>query len=122
VDGFIVRQNVERAVQGEEFDASYVAGLSTDAVPALAAAYQSPLASASVKEGVGAALACYSANRNQDDDSLPWQSFHLSNANAKRILTALESDLEIYQMNNGDWSYLVLTPSGDEIRCNTFWD
>ena len=40
VDGFIVRQNVERAVQGEVFDVSYLTGLSTDAVPALAAAYQ----------------------------------------------------------------------------------
>ena len=33
VDGFIVRQNVDRAVQGEAFDASYLTGLSTDAFP-----------------------------------------------------------------------------------------
>lgn len=122
VDGFIVQQNVDRAVQGEEFDASYVAGLSTDAVPALAAAYHSPLISASVKEGVGAALACYSANRNQDDDSLPWQSFHLSRANAARILASLESDLEAYQIDDEDWGYSVITSSGEEYFCNTFWD
>ena len=65
VDGFIVRQNVNRAVQGEEFDVSYLADLSSDAVPALADAYQAQDLPASVKEGVGAALACYSAESNE---------------------------------------------------------
>ena len=122
VDGFIVRQNVDRAVQGEEFDATYLAGLSTDAVPALAAAYQTQSLPVSVKEGVGAALACYGSNQNRDGDSLPWQSFHFSRANATRILSSLQTELKEYQMDNGDRSYVALTPSGEEVRCTTFWD
>ena len=120
VDGFIVQQNVARAVQGEEFDVSYLADLSSDAVPALAATYQTQPLSASIKEGVGAALACYSTDHNRNDDPLSWQSFHLSRANAARILASLESDLESYQVDDEDWSYSVITPSGEEHRCNTF--
>jgi hypothetical protein len=123
VDGFIVRQNVDRAVQGEEFDSSYLAGLSTDAVPALAAAYQTPSTPDSVKEGLGAALTCYISNQNRNSDPVSWQSFHFSRAYAARILKHLEADLgEIYQLDDGDWSYLVLMPSGEEIPCTTFWD
>jgi hypothetical protein len=122
VDGFIVRQNVERAVQGESFDVSYLTSLSTDSVPALAAAYQTQSLPASVKEGVGAALACYAANQNRDQEPLPWQSFHFSRANAARILASLETDLEKYKIDDRDWNYYVVAPSGEEYRCNTFWD
>ena len=41
VDGSIVRQNVARASQGKGLDVAYLASLSADSVPALAAAYQS---------------------------------------------------------------------------------
>ena len=122
VDGFIVRHNVDRAVQGEEFDASYLASLSTDAIPALAAAYQTRSLPAPVKEGVGAALACYTSNQNRNGDSRPWQSFHISQANADRILTSLESELKKYQNEDEDWNYMVLTPSGEEVYCGVFWD
>ena len=122
VDGFIVRQNVDRAVQGETFDASYLTGLSADAVPALAAAYQTQTLPASVKEGVGASLACYAADQSRDTRTLPWQSFHLSRAKATRLLTSLESDLGKYQVDDEDWNYLVVAPSGEEYRCTIPWD
>lgn len=122
VDGFIVRQNVDRAVQGEEFDASYLTGLSSDAVPALAASYRTQSLPDSVKEGMGAALACYSTSLNRNGDSLPWQSFHFSRANAARILTSLETNLEKFKLDDGERGNLVLTPSGEEVHCTTFWD
>ena len=122
VDGFIVRQNVDRAVQGEEFDVSYLADLSADAVPALAAAYQTQPLPAPVKEGVGAALACYAAELKRDRAPLPWQSFHLSRVNAARNLKSLEADLETYQMHDSDWDFKVTAPSGEEYGCYTFWD
>jgi len=122
VDGFIVQQNVDRAVQGEEFDVSYLADLSSDAVPELAEAYLTQSLPAPVKEGVGAALACYSADHDRNNDPLPWQSFHLSQANAARTLVPLESDLEPYQINDEDWNYSVITPSGEEYHCYSFWD
>ena len=124
VDGFIVRENVDRAVQGEEFDVAYLASLSSDAVPALASAYQTQPLTASVKEGVGAALTCYDAEYQQNSDLLPWQAFHLSHAKATRILNSMESDLEEYRIDDDDddWNYLVTTPSGDEYNCYTYWD
>jgi hypothetical protein len=122
VDGFIVQQNVNRTVRGEEFDATYLMELSADAVPALTAAYQNQSLPASVKEGVGAALACYASKNSRNDDPQPWQSFHFSSANAARDLASLASDLESYQIDNEDWSYSVITPSGEEYLCNTFWD
>jgi hypothetical protein len=122
VDGFIVRQNVDRAMQGEEFDAPYLSSLSTDAVPALAAAYQTQPLPASVKEGIGAALTCYASSQFQNEDSVPWQSFHLARTNAMQKLKLLGPDLESYQSEVGDWNYMVTTPSGDEVQCRTFWD
>jgi len=122
VDGLIVRENVNRAVQGEEFDVSYLAGLSSDAVPGLATTYRTQPMPASVKEGVGAALTCYSAERARDKDPIPWQSFHISRWNADRILTSIEPDLQAFQINDDDYVYTVLTPSGEEYQCNTFWD
>ena len=122
VDGFIVHQNVDRAVQGETFDASYLTGLSTDSIPALAAAYQTRPLPDSVKEGIGAVLVCYSMAEKRVKDPLPWQSFHLSSATATRILTSLEPALASYQTGDGDWSGPVVAPSGEEYRCNPYWD
>jgi hypothetical protein len=120
VDGFIVRQNVDRAVRGEELDVTYLADISTDAIPALAAAYRTQPLSASVKEGVGAALACYSAEYK--NDSLPWQSFHLDRWRAAKILVSLEADLQGYEWEDGDWNNKVISPSGRSYSCNRYWD
>jgi hypothetical protein len=120
VDGFIVRQNVARAVQGEELDVTYLADISTDAIPALAAAYRTPSLPASVKEGVGAALACYSVEFSSEP--LPWQSFHFDRWQAANILAALEGDLEGYEWESEEWRYVVNAPSGSQYYCNQYWD
>ena len=122
VDGFIVQQNVERTLRGEDFDASYLMELSADGVPALAAAYQTQSLPAIVKEGVGAALACYVYRQTRESDPMPWQSLHLSRANATRILASLETELDGYQTDDEDWSYNIITPSGEEYSCYQFWD
>lgn len=121
VDGFIVRQNVTRAVQDETLDASYLTGISSDAVPALAVAYQTQSLPATVKESVGAALMCYAADRQQNG-SMPWQSFHLARANAARTLDSLKTELQSYSVKDEGWSNLVIMPSGEEFRCYTAWD
>jgi hypothetical protein len=122
IDGFIVRQNVNRALQGETFDASYLASLSDDAVPALAAAYRIQSLPAAVKEGVGAALVCFSTNRNRSEQNKAWQSFHLSRWKAEALLESLEADLQDYKVGDADWDYTVTAPSGKEYYCSGVWD
>jgi hypothetical protein len=122
VDGFIVRQNVDRAVQGETFDASYLMGLSTDSVPALAEVYRTQSLPDSIQEGVGAALACFSRVGQPGKQPAPWQSFHVSSATAERILAPLSQNLGQYKIEVDDWSNSVVTPSGKEYYCGTYWD
>ncbi len=122
VDGFIVRQNINRAFQGENFDASYLAELSQDAVPALARAYQTPGLPASVNEGVGAALVCYASNQGQGQQPTDWRSFHFARWKAAGLLHSLESDLAGYKIGDADWNYVVTAPSGQEYYCDAFRD
>lgn len=122
VDGFIVRQNVNRSLAGEAFDADYLMNLSDDAVPALAAAYRTQPLPASVKEGIGAALTCYAANRRPEEPPASWRSFHLARWNADRILTGLRAELQVYTMEGDEWSRKVIAPSGEEYFCNRYWD
>lgn len=122
VDGFIVRQNVNRALAGEDLDAAYLMELSDDAVPALAAAYRTQPLPASVKEGLGAALACYAAERRSEEAPASWRSFHFVRWNADRILAGLRADLQAYKVKEEDWLRQVITPSGEEYFCNRFWD
>jgi hypothetical protein len=116
VDAFIVRQNVARAVQGQELDVSYLASLSDDAIPALAGAYQNASLAEKVHEELGATLACMDFNRT-DLRPRPWQSFHFSNWKADQSLQALRSDLKSYQLKEGDWPVLVTGPGGVEYQC-----
>ncbi len=120
VDGFIVRQNVARAVQGEEFDVTYLANISTDSIPALATAFRTQPLPAAVKEGVGAALTCYTVEFSNEPVS--WQSFHFDRWQAGNILTSLETDLQEYKWERSDWGYRVDTPSGHGYYCNRYWD
>ena len=133
VDGFIVRQNVNRAVAGfdlkvnqtgrADFDASYLSELSLDSVPSLAEVFQTQPLSAPVKEGVGAALKCYAVNLAEEGDR-PWQSFHFSRWTAERVLRSLESDLKEYRLDEErDWANTVIAPSGEEYHCaGYYWD
>jgi len=120
VDGFIVRQNVRRAIQGEELDVTYLADISTDAIPALANAYRTQPLPASAKEGVGAALTCYRLEFS--NEPLPWQSFHFDRWQATRILASMNGELKSYDVEDEDWRYTVIAPSGTSYYCNGYRD
>jgi hypothetical protein len=120
VDGFIVHQNVNRAMQGEELDVTYLADISADAIPALADAYRTQPLPASVKEGLGAALTCYTVEHT--NEPVPWQSFHYDYWSAGKILNTLKTDLKGYTAESGDRGYRVSTPSGQEYYCNSYLD
>jgi len=121
VDGFIVRQNVQRAVQGQELDAAYLASLTTDAIPALVGNFKNTNHSKEIHEQIGASLACMSSINPVRDDT-DWRSFNNSLFNGQRMLDGLEKELIAYKLSEDDYQKLVTTPSGKKIDCwNNNW-
>ncbi len=127
VDAFIVKQNVQRELrsaadqtfaQGRaDLDAQYFLDLSDDAVPALVNAFHSNPMPVSVREKIGAALACLRYERGQDERELPWQAFHLSRFNADRALLTISRELDVYEIADADFPVSVVTPGGEEFSC-----
>lgn len=126
VDEFIVRQNIQRELRGVDeaftqgrvdLDAQYFLDLSDDAIPALVDGFQNKTLPVSVREKIGAALACKRYEREQDDREIPWQGFHLSRFYADRSFTGIEKSLDSYKITDTDWPITVETPSGEEFSC-----
>jgi hypothetical protein len=119
VDGFIVRQNVERAVQGQELDAAYLASLTSDAIPALVGEFNNESLSIEIHEKIGASLVCMSAMNVARTDS-DWQAFNYSLFIGQKMQSELETKLSGYKTNEKmDYQKYVTTPSGKMIDC---WD
>lgn len=121
VDGFIVRQNVARAVQGEELDVGYLASLSSDSVPDLGSALQDESLPAETRDAVGAALACqaYTLNSNRSDPN--WRAFTFSRLWADTALKQVEGILDNYTVQGDSWPVQVETPLGETYDCWTGW-
>jgi hypothetical protein len=115
VDGFIVRQNVGRAVHGESLDVPYLVSLSNDAVPALAEIFNTPTYSNITREAVGAALICReqlgSHGRTSD-----WRSFTLSQWMADSALAGLRPELDAYHFVD-EAPASVITPGQAAQEC-----
>jgi len=130
VDGFIVRQNVNRELSGvsdETFtqgrpslDAKYFLDLSDDSVPALVGAFTNESLPESVREKIGAALTCKKYDRDQDYRKRSWQSFHLSRYRADVLFEKLEKELNTFKIVDKDWPVKVETPSGSEFSCSQY--
>jgi uncharacterized protein DUF4153 len=131
VDAFIVRQNIQREIRGTtdksfaqgraDLDAQYFLDLSDDAVPPLVSAFHSKSMPVSVKEKIGAALACKRYERNQDTRIYPWQSFHFSRWNADTGFREVKKDLDAYKIIDKDWPFKVKTPGGQEFPCYQYY-
>jgi hypothetical protein len=127
VDAFIVRQNVQRELRGAgsqsasqnrvDLDAAYFLDLSDDAIPPLVNAFHSKSLPVSVKEKVGAALACKEYQRELTEPKSAWQSFHFSRLNADAALKQVNKELDGYQLIDADWPLKVETPGGEEFPC-----
>ena len=125
VDEFIVDQNIQREIQAQaknstDLDTQYFLDLSDDAVPALVSAYQSPSLPDTVREEIGASLACINYNRGLDTSEPAWQSFHFATFNADKALASISDDLEEYKINDTNFPALATTPSGEEFPCSTY--
>lgn len=116
VDGFIARQNITRAVNGEELDVAYLASLSTDAVPGLVAGLLNDKLDENTRDMIGAALVCRSqaAGSSPDDN---WRAFTLSRLWADRALGSVKGVLDNYSVVDEDWPVQVKTPAGNNIDC-----
>jgi len=140
VDAFIVKQNIQRAMDGhyatdndsrassdpvdaDQLDISYFMQLSPDAIPPLVAAFRSDAAPESVRDALGAALACIRYRSSPDADT-DWRSYHLSRWTERRLLDEVRPELKGYFiLKDGDgWQSRVLTPLGKEYACGWFWD
>lgn len=131
VDAFIVRQNIQREIRSttdDEFaegradlDAQYFVDLSDDAIPPLVNAFHSKSVPASVKEKVGAALACKLYERKQLAHTVPWQGFHFSRWNADNAFSQVQKELDEYKVIDADWPVQVETPGGEEFPCYQYY-
>ncbi len=127
VDAFIVRQNIQREIRSTtdkafasgraDLDAQYFVDLSDDAIPPLVDAFHSKDVPASVKEKVGAALACKLYERGQSEGETSWQGFHFSRWIADQAFQQVRDELETYQVIDKEWPVMVETPSGEEFSC-----
>jgi hypothetical protein len=125
VDPFIVRKNIDRSIQGEAFDAGYLAGLSSDAVPVMAEFYSGRDLPADLRDGLGAALVCFQQTRVDEPlDERPWQSFHLADHAALNALESVSRELKLYEINAEEWPMVVTSPRGLSFPCQGFleWD
>jgi hypothetical protein len=126
VDAFIVKQNIQREIQGqasEDLDSRYFLNLSDDAIPPLVDALRSPTLPDSVHEKVGAALACIRHQRGLNQGERTWQSFHFARLNADNALASVKDELDEYEIVERDWTAKAISPSGAEFSCaRGFWD
>ena len=128
VDTFIVKQNVQREINGAgdksltqggrpDLDAQYFLDLSDDAVPALADAFNNKSLPVKVHEKIGAALVCKRHERRQETREIPWQAFHVSRYQADIHFSKIDKELNAYRIIDKDWPVKVETPGGDEFSC-----
>ncbi|MBE0672094.1 MAG: DUF4173 domain-containing protein [Anaerolineales bacterium] len=126
VDVFIVSQNIQRELNSAkkdvvDLDAQYFIDLSDDAVPTLAQTFQTPSMPASVREKVGAALACIRYERNLSERDASWQSFHFSRFNAERAFDSIRTELARYAVDSTSYPATVVTPSGEKFPCSEYY-
>jgi hypothetical protein len=131
VDAFIVQQNVQREIRSTtdqafargraDLDAQYFVDLSDDAIPPLVNAFHSKSMPATVKEKIGAALACKLYERQQTESEIPWQGFHFSRWNADKVFQQVDRELNAYRIIDGDWPVRVETPGGEEFPCYQYY-
>ena len=120
VDGFIVRQNIRRAAEGQPLDVSYLAELYTDSVPALVKEYSSDEISSTIHDEIGAALVCH-AHLHQDESLLakPWQSFNLSDWRAERAMQSIWDELKSYTVLENNGLTTIINSHGVNFTCRS---
>ncbi|HMV27769.1 MAG TPA: DUF4173 domain-containing protein [Anaerolineales bacterium] len=126
VDAFIVNQNIQRELSGndvEDLDSQYFIELSDDAVPPLVKALQTPSLPDSVHEKVTAALACirYQRDLQRNDREYSWQSFQFSRLNADNALKSVQAKIDVFELDESEYPTKAIAPSGEEYPCSQYY-
>jgi hypothetical protein len=133
VDAFIVRQNIQRAVEGnfgtdfssrgsatvnsDQLDIYYFTQLSSDALPALVASFRADDLPAPIHDALGAALTCIVHAHNESNPNTDWRSYHVSRWAERRLIQALAPELKGYVWDDSVYPIVVASPGGHEYNC-----
>jgi len=102
IESAIAQQNVQRARQGASLDVAYLSGLGDDAVPTLVAEFRRLDQPASIRDTLGAELACRTYRLAGSQPHQVWQSFNLSRYTASQLLLQSQADWAAYKVTAGD--------------------
>jgi phage-related holin len=120
VDGYIVRQNVQRSVGSIELDTEYLRNLSNDAVPELFTQFDKPGISAEIHDELGAELSCRAYALSKADPQ-PWQSFNWASYRTQSLLKQHQTALQPYQVSkNSSNSYLSVQLQNRKYFCTLY--
>lgn len=120
VDGFIVDQNVKRAMKGADLDTDYLLTLSVDSTPVLVEYYTIPNLDNKIHQELGLVLVCQAAELEDQFESQTWTGFHYSRLRAMRLMENLKDDLETSQVSREDGSIYV-SINGEDRSCSGNW-
>ena len=112
VDGFIARQNIQRARAGLELDPVYLGMLSEDGIPSMVTEFQSGNLPQEVRDIIGSDLSCR-LKQAQETGKLPWQSLHFGLASAFSALSSASDELKEYPISQKDGYDTVLVGNKD---------
>jgi hypothetical protein len=124
IDGFIVQQNVDRAINVTEYnsdeslDAGYLYTLSYDSIPPLISRFTDPTTPETIRDEIGGVLACRLATIDTLEDR-PWHSFHYSQSRAVDLLEAYKNELEEYPVH--EMQGWVVEVNGETRPCDGYW-
>ena len=122
VDAFIAHQNIQRAKNGKALDVSYLSSLTNDAVPTLVNEISASDISEEMRDGIGAAITCFQVKENRNKlITNSWQSFHISDWKAERMLVQVSDHIQGYQIQEEDWYTSIISPAGVKYTCQNYF-
>jgi len=131
VDGLIVRQNIQRAIQDtqlsidaengqgseEIFDSNYLHSLSTDATPALLGALENQRLSQEFRNELAGVLACQITTIADKSEAKNWKSYHWADARAWKLLKDHRRDFSPARVFKNEYGFWWVMVNGERRPC-----
>lgn len=123
VDALIVRQNVQRAVNGEDLDLAYLASLSVDSVPTAVAYFSGGALPEQVHNQLGASLACrVAAQKDTATAPAAWTAVHQADRAARQLLNGQTAALNAYPVSWRETGVYEVKVNGETLPCQSYMD